>query len=123
MKRKRQQDKGQKRAVFIPSRAGIPSSFLFPFLSIPLCYFPSLRAVLIALCPRSLPRYEKRRWTDDSKRVTRLSMQPDIRACSSRHRTSTGKRGKRTRKESMHRGPLEVGCKLQKARLDEDTDA
>lgn len=68
---KREQDKGQKRAVFTP-RAGILFSSLLPFLSIPLRYFRSFVASHTH-CAVHVPRFSSilRRTMLDGRLETR----------------------------------------------------
>lgn len=76
---KREQDKGAEGGCFYSFSRWYSVLLLLVPISLYLSsLFSFLRCEPYSLrCPRSLPRYEEQRWTDDSKRVTRLSMQPD----------------------------------------------
>ena len=89
-----------------------------PFLSIPLCYF---RSFVTSRSHCALPTFSSmlRKTTDDAWRAFRCNpTHVHVLAVDWKARKENEEKG-----NSMHRDPLEARCKLQKARLDEDTDA
>lgn len=123
--RKREQDKGQKRAVFTPPRAGIPSFFSLPFLSIPLRYFRSFVASLRSHCAVHVPRFSStpRRTTLDGRFETRdapfdATWHTCVHVCACIERRTLAaieKRGKRMRKGTRTcEGPSEAGHEFER---------